>query len=70
MGIYMCEGCDELKDDDHDPMSEDELCEQCQMERACEYCGEYDEHVKDGWHERCRKELAGEKRGDQQRDER
>ena len=33
MAIYMCEECGEFKDGDHDPMSENELCEECECER-------------------------------------
>ena len=69
MAIYMCAHCDEFKDDDYDPMNEWEMCPDCECELSCEHCGEYDEHVKDGWHERCRKELASEKQGNQERDE-
>jgi len=29
MAIYLCLGCDELIDDDWDPMSDDELCGDC-----------------------------------------
>jgi len=30
MSIYICEGCGEHKDGDYNPMSENELCEECE----------------------------------------
>ena len=32
MGMYYCKGCSELKNDDWHPMSENELCPDCEAD--------------------------------------
>jgi hypothetical protein len=32
MGMYMCEGCEDIKDDDINPQDDAELCEDCAQE--------------------------------------
>ena len=33
MAIYICAECGEHKDGDYDPMSENEMCEECECNR-------------------------------------
>jgi hypothetical protein len=34
MAMYRCSGCDELKDNDYDPMDDSELCVECSANKA------------------------------------
>ena len=39
MAMYRCDSCDEMKDDDCDPMDAKRQCGSCH-ENNCAYCGE------------------------------
>ena len=69
MGMYRCDECQELKDDDYSPCIEwnegQLLCESCQEEHACEWCGIASEDVKDNWHPHCLVDYRAEKRVEQ-----
>lgn len=40
MAIYICKECGKHKDDDHEPMEDNELCPDCFNDNACCYCEE------------------------------
>jgi len=70
MSVYVCGECGRLRDAAESPpvsWNEDTelICETCQSEHSCTWCGEMGEGMERGMHKQCLKDYQDEKRMEQ-----